>query len=156
MSIDMLQKAVEIQDSREMAQNLIDALSLAPPAMQLTPSIKKARDSAHLLGEQYKITAATRTFLLLAPHNQKHEGALPNGAMWNGTGFLISPDGLILTNRHVVKDSHTLLVLMGDKQISADVVAVDDEQDLALIRIKTDGKAAFVHLSSADAPNAGA
>jgi S1-C subfamily serine protease len=79
--------------------------------------------------------------------------------MSSGTGFLVNDDGLIVTNRHVVKGAKTLLVLMNDhKQVSAEVVTIDEEQDLALVKIKvTDArKTPFVHLAVADNPGDGA
>ena len=57
----------------------------------------------------------------------------------SGTGFVISADGLILTNRHVVDGGKSFLVMMNDAtQKSAEVVVIDDEQDLALVRVKLD------------------
>jgi len=59
----------------------------------------------------------------------------------SGTGFLISADGLILTNKHVVSDteaSYTVLVNDGNKY-EAEVLARDPYNDLALIKIKASG-----------------
>jgi serine protease Do len=55
-----------------------------------------------------------------------------------GTGFVISEDGLILTNRHVVSDKeaeYTVLASDGTKY-EASVVARDRLQDLAFLRVK--------------------
>jgi S1-C subfamily serine protease len=80
--------------------------------------------------------------------------------MSSGTGFFIADDGLILTNRHVVQGAKSMLVVMADKkQRSAEVVVIDDDQDLALIRLKPGEKAEktpFVQLASADNPGDGA
>jgi S1-C subfamily serine protease len=57
-----------------------------------------------------------------------------------GTGLIISSDGLILTNRHVVADpaaEYTVFTNDG-KEYSAKVVARDPGQDLAIIKIKSD------------------
>lgn len=55
-----------------------------------------------------------------------------------GSGFIVSPDGLIVTNRHVVADSQAqYTVLMNDgTKIEAKVVAVDPSQDIALFKIE--------------------
>jgi len=58
-----------------------------------------------------------------------------------GSGFIISSDGLILTNRHVVADksaSYTVFTNDG-KKYSAKVLARDPVQDLAVIKIDTAG-----------------
>lgn len=54
-----------------------------------------------------------------------------------GTGFIISEDGLILTNKHVVSDAEAFYtVLMNDgNKYSAKVLALDPTQDLALIKV---------------------
>ena len=54
-----------------------------------------------------------------------------------GSGFIISSDGLILTNKHVVSDtnaSYTVLLNNGDKY-PAKVLARDPSQDLAVVKI---------------------
>lgn len=58
-----------------------------------------------------------------------------------GTGFIISPDGLIVTNKHVVADtSAEYTVLTNDeKKYTAKVLARDPLKDLALIKIEATG-----------------
>jgi len=52
-----------------------------------------------------------------------------------GAGILWSAHGLVLTNRHVL-GRHTPRVLLSDERsLDAEVIAVDDEIDLALLRI---------------------
>lgn len=55
-----------------------------------------------------------------------------------GTGFIVSADGLILTNKHVVSDKEAeYIVLMNDGQkYPAKVLALDPNQDLAVIKIE--------------------
>ncbi len=58
-----------------------------------------------------------------------------------GSGFIISEDGLVLTNKHVVSDSkaeYTVLTNDGQKY-SAKVLALDPVQDLAIIKISRQG-----------------
>lgn len=54
-----------------------------------------------------------------------------------GTGFIISEDGLILTNRHLVRDKDAdYAVITSDKEeFEAEVLAIDPVQDLAVIKI---------------------
>lgn len=58
-----------------------------------------------------------------------------------GTGFIVSEDGLILTNKHVVLDEEAeYTVFTNDgKKFTAKVLARDPVQDLAIIKINQDG-----------------
>ncbi|WPD23854.1 MAG: DegQ family serine endoprotease [Candidatus Electrothrix aestuarii] len=53
-----------------------------------------------------------------------------------GSGFLISSEGLILTNNHVVDDADSIRVRLADKrEFTASVVGTDPQSDVALIKI---------------------
>jgi S1-C subfamily serine protease len=57
-----------------------------------------------------------------------------------GSGVLFTPDGLILTNSHVVEDGGPLTVVVTDgRSLRADVIGQDADTDLAVIRV--DGSA---------------
>lgn len=53
-----------------------------------------------------------------------------------GSGFIISADGYILTNAHVIEEAEEILVRLADKrEYSAEVIGADARSDVALIRI---------------------
>jgi len=58
----------------------------------------------------------------------------------SGSGFIVSADGLVLTNKHVVSDSAAeYTVFTNDNQkYSAKVLALDPMQDLAVIKIQSE------------------
>lgn len=69
-----------------------------------------------------------------------------------GTGFVISQDGMILTNKHVVLDKtadYTVLTNEGEK-FEAEVLARDPFQDLAILKIKKKKKFRPVKLGDSD------
>lgn len=57
-----------------------------------------------------------------------------------GTGFILTKDGMIVTNRHVVDDSSAdyTVVTNDEKEHSAKVLAVDPYNDIAIIKIEGD------------------
>ncbi len=80
-------------------------------------------------------------------------GSAPPGAEGQGSGFVISDDGEILTNAHVVTDAETtgtpnrplheadeIYVQFADRnQVTADVVGFDPFADVALLKVDPDG-----------------
>ncbi|MEJ2345292.1 MAG: DegQ family serine endoprotease [Gammaproteobacteria bacterium] len=53
-----------------------------------------------------------------------------------GSGFIISPDGYILTNRHVVKGADKIVVRLSDRrEFRAKLVGMDKPSDIALLKI---------------------
>ena len=60
----------------------------------------------------------------------------PRGA---GSGVIISSDGYILTNNHVVENTQTVTVNVGDKGYDAKVIGTDPVTDIAVVKIDTKG-----------------
>lgn len=64
----------------------------------------------------------------------------PGPRVGAGSGFLISPDGYILTNNHVVEEFEKVEVRMQDRRtFAAEVVGTDPSIDLALLKIDPKG-----------------
>ena len=60
--------------------------------------------------------------------------------MGMGSGFIISADGYIVTNNHVVSGAETVLVRMSDRrEFDAEIIGTDPRSDLALLRIDAKG-----------------
>lgn len=73
-----------------------------------------------------------------------------------GSGFFISGDGYIVTNNHVVEDAREVLVsLKSGDQLEATIVGTDPETDLAVLKIKKDGKYPYVSLATKAKPRVG-
>lgn len=57
-----------------------------------------------------------------------------------GSGFIISKDGYVMTNYHVVKDADEIIVLLSDRrELKAEVIGVDPRSDVALLKIDATG-----------------
>lgn len=68
-----------------------------------------------------------------------------------GSGFIINPDGNILTNNHVVGGGARLQVTLSDeKQYRATILWTDTRNDLAMIKINAGRKLPFLKLGDSD------
>ncbi len=56
-----------------------------------------------------------------------------------GSGFIISEDGYLLTNNHVVEDADEIKVSLGDRrEYSAEIIGADPRSDVALLKIEAE------------------
>ncbi len=74
-----------------------------------------------------------------------------------GSGFVISPEGLIITNNHVVRGADEIIIHLGDEEYEAEVRGTDPATDLALLKISppNGGGMAFLPLGSSQALRVG-
>lgn len=77
------------------------------------------------------------------PQGQKRVGA--------GSGFVIDPDGFIVTNEHVVHNADEITVTFKDgTEAKAELVGLDDKTDLALIKINADKPVPYVNFGKSE------
>lgn len=114
----------------------------ASPAQRLTQDDINAA-VLHTLNTQELPSRAARAAQLIAPsvvrvHTQDEDKKNPQAEMQNsgvGSGVVISEDGVILTNLHVVQGAKRILVTFADgMQSEAQVIGVQPENDLAVIK----------------------
>lgn len=81
----------------------------------------------------------------------------PRSNTARGSGFLISEDGLIVTNNHVIENADDVKVALPDASTpyTAEVIGTDPETDLALLKIKTDKRLPFLSFGDSDALEVG-
>jgi len=73
-----------------------------------------------------------------------------------GSGFIVAPSGVILTNKHVVKNRHNLVVQTDDgKQFPVVQVRTDQQNDAAVLLIDAKIPLPFVRLGNSDAAEIG-
>lgn len=68
-----------------------------------------------------------------------------------GSGVIISEDGYIVTNNHVIKDASELEVTLNNKKIyKAKLIGTDSKMDIALLKIDADEKLPFSTFADSD------
>ncbi|MEF9995006.1 MAG: trypsin-like peptidase domain-containing protein, partial [Burkholderiaceae bacterium] len=72
-----------------------------------------------------------------APRSPRGERELPRG---QGSGFIVSPEGLVMTNAHVVDGADDIIVTLADKrEFKGKVVGADRRSDVAIVKIDAAG-----------------
>jgi serine protease Do len=69
-----------------------------------------------------------------------------------GSGVIVSADGLIVTNNHVIEGADEIRVVLNDRrEFEAEIVGTDERTDLALLRVTNEGEPLpFLPLSDSD------
>jgi S1-C subfamily serine protease len=67
-----------------------------------------------------------------------------------GSGFLMSPKGLVLSNAHVVQDQSPVIVLLDGRKVAASVLKTDTDKDLVLLQANTGSNYPFLPLGNSD------
>lgn len=123
----------------------------------LAPHLKESEQLALT-----KETQSKQSQMILAPNSEEqtriqlYEKASPavvaiSTGLGHGSGFIVSPDGLVLTNAHVVQGSPSTvtIVLSNGKQVLADVVGFASKGlDLAALKIRNQSNLPTLTLAS--------
>ncbi|AXO62528.1 DegQ family serine endoprotease [Ectopseudomonas chengduensis] len=71
------------------------------------------------------------------PHIPRNPGGRQREAQSLGSGFIISPDGYIMTNNHVVADADEIIVRLSDRsELEAKLIGADPRSDVALLKVE--------------------
>jgi serine protease Do len=84
------------------------------------------------------LKSATGSTNFRQPYGAQSRNDVP--AMASGSGVIISQDGYIATNNHVIENASEIKIILPDKrEFSAKLIGRDPNTDLALLKIKADG-----------------
>jgi len=72
-----------------------------------------------------------------------------------GSGFVVSADGLVVTNFHVVQGASEVKVLLNDREYVAEIRGTDPATDIALLKIDAGNDLTYLRLGDSDAVRVG-
>jgi serine protease Do len=87
--------------------------------------------------------------------NRRGQGETPNRGPRRvnslGSGFIVDPTGIVITNNHVISDADEINVILnnGDK-LKAEIIGRDQKTDLAVLRVKPDKPLKAVKFGDSD------
>lgn len=142
-----------------MAPMLVPTMAFAVPAGGYGDLVEEVAPAVVFI----EVTAAAQTNVdtpqsmpdaLRKRFEQQNPETTPRGGL--GSGFIISEDGQIVTNHHVVDGAQSVKVTLTDgRTFDAEVIGSDPATDIALISIKADVALPFVNFGSSDTMRVG-
>ena len=91
----------------------------------------------------------------------RQDGDRPRRSSALGSGFVISEDGFIVTNNHVIEGADEILIEFfpgagqPEKRLPAKVIGTDPKTDLALLKVEADAPLKFVPFGDSDTARVG-
>ncbi|MDO9601914.1 MAG: trypsin-like peptidase domain-containing protein, partial [Rhodocyclaceae bacterium] len=133
-----VQQAVPAGESRKVA-TYADAAQAALPAVVHIFTSQEVRRHPFINDPVFRHFFGDR----FGPDSQRQSGL--------GSGVIVSADGLVLTNNHVVESADEIEVALHDgRKTKARIVGTDPESDLAVLKIITDTPLAPITLAAAE------
>ena len=135
------------QNIADVAEQVIDAVVNVSTSQQVDPHVGEVPD----LPPGSKMEKFFQDFF-------KHHRGLNGDAQEEphrvnslGSGFIIDPSGLIVTNNHVIEGADEIHVILNDgTRLKADLVGKDTKSDLALLRVHYGKPLKFVKFGDSD------
>ena len=131
--------------------------SFADLSERVAPAVVSIQTTGTVdLGQQPALPPGFEEFFGGSPFDP-HGGGRPHKSSGEGSGFVISEDGFVVTNNHVVENMDKITVRFLDgKELEAKVIGRDPKTDIALLKVDPKGKTlATIALGDSDAIRAG-
>jgi serine protease DegQ len=115
-------------------QAMVEGLGASSPGGSFRLSAQKAAPAVVSINVQQKVKPKSRRADPWFRFFEEPEEDSPSGGM--GSGVIVSPEGYVLTNHHVIEGAEAIEVTLNDgRSTLAKVIGTDPETDLALLKI---------------------
>jgi S1-C subfamily serine protease len=166
-SVQAAYKAAKIRDDKEIVGNLVNSIAHAPGGMQQNNAkIKPIMEDTIILARKHGIDLRGGNWHYI-PVDPKDVEEAPGGdddpktkkragVVWMGSAFFVTEDGYLITNHHVAtgdpkseiqKDISFRVRFDDGTEKNAELIAVDDAADIALMKVKTDSPVPYLKVA---------
>ncbi|MEP2640800.1 Do family serine endopeptidase [Roseobacter sp.] len=137
--------------------------SLAPLAERISPSVVNITTTtvvAGRTGPQGIVPEGSpfEDFFREFQDRNEGQGERPRRSSALGSGFVISEDGYVVTNNHVIDGADEIMIEFypgGGELLKAEVIGTDPNTDIALLKVEADGPLPFVSFGDSDIARVG-
>ncbi len=135
--INLSGQTIAIPDEESAVTAVVEKASPAVVSIIISKDIPKIQD---FFEDPFDWDPFFNPFGWRRERRQQDQGETEKQEIGGGSGFIVSKDGLIVTNKHVVSDQsadYTVMTKIKDeeKRYSAKVMAIDPTNDLAILKI---------------------
>ena len=146
----------------QMVANVVKASpeSLAPLVETVSPAVVNITTSTTVaapVGPQGIVPEGSPFEDLFRDFQDRNGGkGAPRNSSALGSGFVISSDGYVITNNHVIEDADEIRIEFRDgMELEAKVVGVDKNIDIALLKVEHEDELPFVQFGDSDISKVG-
>lgn len=136
--------------------------SLAPLAEKISPSVVNITTTTMIegrTGPQGIVPEGSPFedfFRDFQDRNRDGDGNRPRRSSALGSGFVISEDGYVVTNNHVIEGADEILIeFFSGEELPAKVIGTDPNTDIALLKVEADDALPFVNFGDSDTARVG-
>ena len=131
--------------------------SFADLVESLSPSVVNITTTTNIQGRESENLIVPRGSPLERFFNQPEGQNRPNRrGTALGSGFIISDEGIVVTNNHVIENADEIKIeMLNGSVLNAEVIGTDPKTDIAILKIETDEKLPFVEFGNSDSLRVG-
>jgi serine protease Do len=132
--------------------------SLAPLAEKISPSVVNITTSTTVAGRTgpQGIVPEGSPFEDFFRDRNNGQGDRPRRSSALGSGFVISEDGYVVTNNHVIEGADEILVeFFNGSELKAEVIGTDPNTDIALLKVEAEDALPYVDFGDSDTARVG-
>lgn len=120
----------------------------ALPSVVIVKTAKKIKQYYYIPQDPQNAPFNSRFFRRQGKILEQESNPIPSG---QASGFIFNENGFILTNYHVVRDQSNFKIVLHDgKEYDAKIVGIDDETDLAVLKIDSGKKLPYLKFADSD------
>jgi serine protease Do len=129
---------------------------LSPSVVNITTTQTIAQPDRPALPQVPKGSPFEDFFEDFMDQNRNGQGRRPRKATALGSGFIVSADGYIVTNNHVIDKADEIVIeLFSGIELDAKLIGRDVKTDIALLKVEADGPLPFVAFGDSDISRVG-
>ncbi|UYV37762.1 Do family serine endopeptidase [Rhodobacteraceae bacterium D3-12] len=148
----VLVQAMQASARPESFADLADKIS--PAVVNITTSTVVARGTGP--GPIVPEGSPFEDFFREFQDRNRQEGERPRRSSALGSGFVISEDGFIVTNNHVIESADEIVIeFFSGKELKAKVIGTDPNTDIALLKVEAEEPLPFVSFGDSDTARVG-